>query len=126
MRKLVLALPLLALGLAGCNSSTLQNNLDTARSAYDAAFLTPAANYRNLGFCATGTKATLAKPCADRAIVKKLSDENHAVIAAFNAWQAQVTAGNTAGADAAYQALQTAVNAAMATLAIATSASTGN
>lgn len=115
MRKLLI-IGVAALELAACNQNVLQNNLDTARAAYDAAFLTPAANYRSLGYCATGTVATLAKPCADRTTVVLLRSENATVINAFNAWQAQIDAGNTVGANAAYTALQTAVAAAMATI----------
>lgn len=116
MRKFLI-LATLGMSLAACNQTTLQNSLDTARAAYDAGFLTPAAKYRALGYCATGTLATAAHPCADRKLVALLRSENTTVIAAFNAWQAQIAAGNTAGADAAYAALQTAVAAAMATIA---------
>lgn len=117
MLRNLLFVSVAAISLAACNSTSLQNNLDTARAAYDAGFLTPAAKYRQLGYCATGTKATAAHPCADRQIVAMLRSENTTVIAAFNAWQAQITAGNTAGANAAYAALQTAVAAAMGTIA---------
>ena len=113
VRTAFLLLP--CIGVAACASNVAQNNLDTGRAAYDASFLTAAANYRSLGYCATGTVPTLAKPCADRKVVALLRSENATVIAAFNSWQAQVSAGNTAGAAAAYMALQTAVAAAEST-----------
>jgi hypothetical protein len=112
MKKFIYA-PLLL--LAACNVS--QQNVDAARAAYDAAFLTPAAHYRQLGYCASGTVATLAKPCADRAIVAKLRAEDQAVQAAINDLQAQINSGNTTGAMAAFQLLQTAIQTAETTAA---------
>ena len=108
----ILLLGLAAVSLAGCNVT--QNQIDSARTGYDAAFLTPAAHYRNLGFCATGTAATLAKPCADRAVVAKLVAEDNAVKVALANLQAQVASGNTAGASAAFSVLQTAISVAEA------------
>lgn len=108
----------ITLSLAACSSLTsAQNNLDVARAGYDAAFLTPAKNYRQLGFCATGTAATLAKPCADRAIVTKLVAQDTTVAKAFADYQAQITSGNTIGANAAFQTLQIAISTAEATAA---------
>lgn len=114
MRK-ILIIGAAAIGLAGCDPTQItQSQVDAARSGYDAAFLTPMAKYRNLGFCATGTVATVAKPCASRATVAKLIAADNAVSTAVTSLQAQVTAGNTAGASAALTTLQTAVTAAEA------------
>lgn len=105
-----------AAGLAGCASTVsqieagtsftvTQNELDAARSAYDAAALTPAANYRALGYCATGTVATLAKPCADRTLVAKFQKADAAVSNEMNTVQGMITAGNATGLTAAYNTL---------------------
>lgn len=118
MRKILLASALLAgfAGLSGCaaiqaiqagsNFVVTQNELDAAKSGYAGAFLTPAAHYRNLGFCKTGTVATLALPCADRAIVAKLDAANKAVVAQFAAVQAMIAAGDNSGVAAAFTTLQ--------------------
>lgn len=110
---------LLATSLGGCGTvatisdqvsaatsfTVTQNELDASVAAYDAAVLTPAANYRNLGFCATGTVATLAKPCADRTIVAKFIAADAAVLKEKKAIQAMITAGNATGLSAAYATL---------------------
>jgi len=93
MLKLIGALTValaLAIALSGC---VTQAQVDAAREAYDAAFLTPAAHYRQLGYCAAGTVATLAKPCADRAVVAKLQAADAAVAQAIAYIQAQMIAG---------------------------------
>lgn len=107
------------LGVAGCSTlstlssaSVTQSQLDATMSAYVGAFLTPAATYRQLGYCATGTSATLAKPCADRAIVAKLQASNAAVQTAFAAVQGIITSGQTSGLVAAYGLLEADITAA--------------
>lgn len=100
--------------LPGSNFTVTQSEVDAARAAYDAAFLTPAAHYRSLGYCGIGKFATLMVPCADRAVVAKLQAADQNVQTAEAALQAQITAGNTSGISAAYQALVTAVNTAEA------------
>jgi len=92
MRKIIPigALALACVTLAGC---VTQAQVDAAREAYDAAFLTPAAHYRQLGYCAAGTTATLAKPCADRAVVAKLQSADAAVAAAIIGVQTQMVNG---------------------------------
>lgn len=100
-----------ALGTLGATSVT-QSQLDATMSAYVGAFLTPAAKYRQLGYCATGAIATLAKPCADRAIVAKLQASNAAVQTAFAAVQGIITSGQTSGLVAAYGLLETDITAA--------------
>jgi uncharacterized membrane protein len=121
-----LALPLflaIAFGFSGCltttQTSTLasgvsslsisQSQVDALRSTYDAAVLTPAAAYRQLGYCKTGTSATLAKPCADRALVAKLQAIDGQVAADFNTTQALINSGNNTGLSAAYSLLQQAI-----------------
>jgi hypothetical protein len=107
--------------LGGCallqtleGASVTQSGLDAARAAYDAAFLAPAAHYRQLGFCAAGTAATLIKPCAARAVVAQLAAADKIVETAIAAVQAQITAGNTTGLGASYATLTTAITAAEA------------
>lgn len=90
---------------AGTSFAVTQNELDATRAAYDAAVLTPAANYRQLGYCASGTSATLAKPCADRALVAKFQAADKAVATEMNAVQSMITAGNATGLTAAYNTL---------------------
>lgn len=114
MRKFLFLVPVLALG-ACLSTPSLQNSLDAARTGYDAAFLTPAAHYRQLGYCATGTVATLAAPCADRAAVAKLQAQDAIVEQAFSSLQNQINSGNTAGANAAFASLQIAISTAEAT-----------
>lgn len=41
-------------------------------SAYEAAFLIPAAAYVNLGLCPGASRSTFAAPCAERVIVRKI------------------------------------------------------
>lgn len=84
------AIALACVTLAGCVS---QAQVDAARAAYDAAFLAPAAHYRQLGYCAKGTAATLAKPCADRTVVAKLQAADAAVASAIANVQSQMLAG---------------------------------
>lgn len=112
MKKLIL-ISVAALALAGCNLT--QSDIDTAKEAYRAAFLVPAAKYRGLGLCPTVGVST--RPCADRAIVAKLRSENASVNAAFVSVQAQYAAGSGAGAQAAFGLLQIAVTEAEATAA---------
>lgn len=119
MKRAILAAAAIACALAGCSTlatlsgaSITQNEVDVARTGYDGAFLTPAARYRQLGYCATGTFATVAKPCASRTVVAQLQAADQTVEGAFNAVQAQIVSGNTTGITAAYSALTTAIAAA--------------
>lgn len=107
MRKIIFA-ALAAVSLAGCGADaqkfaagvqTLSKvqapSLDTVyalENAYDAAFATPVAAYRNLGICPLGTTFTLAKPCADRTIMVKLQGYNRQARAAFAKLEAFVQA----------------------------------
>ena len=121
MRKILLA-SIAALGLTGCaalqaiqsgtNFVVTQNEIDTARNGYDAAFLTPMAHYRQLGFCKTGTTATLTLPCASRAIVAQMISADSAVEINFNTVQALVSSGNATGLSAAFATLQSSITTA--------------
>jgi hypothetical protein len=120
-----LSLLLAALALGGCAQlqavqgfSVSQNALDVARNGYNTAFLTPAANYRRLGFCATGSRWTLQHPCADRAIVTKLRQADAIVAKGFNDVQAMIRAGDNTGAQAAFTSLQTAISTAEGLVAL--------
>lgn len=89
-----------------------QQTFDEVHEGYTAAFLVPAANYRNLGYCAAGTKSTLSQPCADRLVVTKLQNADKAVSAAFDNVQAMIKSGDNTGVSAAYQGLRDAITAA--------------
>lgn len=114
MRKVLLC-ALLVTALGGCglpplieaaNSATVtQAQLDQAETSYTAA-LTVMRNYRQLGFCATGTTATLAKPCADRATVAKMVAANAVVQGEFTDLQNAITSGDNTGALSIYTLLQ--------------------
>lgn len=109
---LVLALPGCAAFQAiktGQSFALTQNELDTARNGYDAAFLAPLKNYRTLGYCATGAVITVARPCADRGVVAKLRSADKSVEAEFSGLQDQIDSGNATGLGAAYTALQTSI-----------------
>ena len=107
-----------ALALGGCLTTTVtQGQLDTVRASYDAAFLTPAAHYRQLGYCRAGTNWTLAKPCADRATVAKLLATDARLHATFNTLQAEVTAGGGAAAVSDFTILQALITNARALIA---------
>lgn len=113
---------LLSLTLSGCfltdaintlEATTItQSTYDEVHQGYVAAFLVPAKNYRNLGYCATGTKPTLAKPCADRVVVEKLQNADAAVNAAFISVQGMIASGDNTGLSAAYKGLQDVIAAA--------------
>ena len=108
--KLAFLLPLALTGvlaLAGCDVT--QQQLDEARTSYNAAFLTPAAHYRQLGFCRAGTTFTIAKPCADRTVVASLVAADAQVHQQFNLVQADVTSGNGTASMSDFSALQQAI-----------------
>lgn len=116
MRKIFVSL--LALLLPACTTTgslgvITQNEVDSTRATYDSA-MSVAAHYRQLGYCKTGTVWTVALPCADRTLAAKIQAADAAVAKGFNALQAQVTSGNTTGAQAAYATLQTLITAAEA------------
>lgn len=107
-----------ALALGGCLTTTVtQGQLDTVRASYDAAFLTPAAHYRQLGYCRAGTKWTLAKPCADRATVARLRSTDKKLHAAFNNMQVDVMVGDGAATLSDFYLLQTLIENARALIA---------
>lgn len=114
MWKLLLA-GSIAGALAGCGIAPLvqdvagatvsQSELDQAETAYTP-ILQLMATYRNLGFCATGTVATLAKPCASRAAVAKMVAANAVVQGEFTDLQNAITNGDNTGALSIYSLLQ--------------------
>lgn len=99
-----------------------QTTIDKAMSAYDAAFLVPAKNYRALydkNQCLGSDTVTNANGlCAQKAIVQKLQAADLAVENALNTIQGQLNictaAGQTScsGISAAYTTLTTAISAA--------------
>lgn len=122
----IIAAGLLALSLAGCATlerikqavevaasfTVTQNELDGARAAYDGSALPALKAYAVLPRCATGTTISITNRCHDRVLLKRLRNADRAVASALDKTQAQIDAGNTAGAAAAWQALQTAIAAA--------------
>jgi hypothetical protein len=107
-RNLIFLAALAACGLmantapSGCNFAVpgtvqSQEQLDELRSGYDASVLTLAAHYRQLGYCASGTTATLTHPCADRRVVAKLRAIDKSVRGEFDQIQALINSGNLDG-----------------------------
>jgi hypothetical protein len=112
-----LAAGMLAL-VAGCQTikavsgfTVTQGQVDAARSSYDAAFLAPAAHYRQLPLCTSG-QTFLRNQCAERSVILTLQSADRTVEASFDRVQAMVTAGNNTGLVAAYQTLTTAIQTA--------------
>lgn len=94
-----------------------QNQIDSVRATYNAAYLAPAANYRELPKCAPGTSFNLlTNRCRDNAIVRQLQAADRTISEKFTALQAQLDAGNANGSVSAYTALKSAVEAAVAIL----------
>ena len=108
----------IAIALAGCaglpNFASLQapsqKSLYEIRAGYDATFLAPAANYRELPDCA-GAQFTLTLPCSDAAVVAKLRQADARAAAALEAAQAFALAHP---GDLGLQGLIDAANAAVA------------
>jgi hypothetical protein len=120
MRTRFLFLAPVVAALAACTApsgSTPQSTVDGLREGYDAAFLAPATHYRALGFCKTGTTITLAKPCADRAVVAKLVAADNIVKDEVAAVQARMVNGAISPTDTALASLQTAMGNATALIA---------
>lgn len=84
MRKYLAAAVLLLL-VACSHSETPASIVFASRATYDATFLAPAANYRQLPICAAGEVATLAVPCADPMVVIQLQNADKAAKAALDA-----------------------------------------
>lgn len=123
MKKLI-AVTLVALSLTGCAGTRVgdtindaintvqgltitQNQIDGLRNSYNAAFLAPAASYRQLPRCSTG-----AKPCRDPNIVRQLQAIDKSILQNFNAVQNLIDTGNNSGLSAAWSLLQEAVSSA--------------
>lgn len=85
MRTAVAAL--FALALVGCQtvgSPSLPNPVTPKvvyelRLAYTSSVLIPAVAYRNLGLCPGASRSTVANPCAERVIVRKLQAADNKV-----------------------------------------------
>lgn len=118
------AIALVAISLGACSTiqainglSISQNQVDAARNTYDGTILVPLAKYASMPRCAPGTKMTIALPCHDKALLKKLRDADRAVAKAIDDTQDMVTSGNNTGAVAAFKTLQTAITAAQGLVA---------
>lgn len=96
---------------AAANFKVTQNQLDGARNTYDGTVLATLKNYALLPRCAPGTGFSITNRCHDKALLKRIRNADAAVAAAFDATQDQITSGNDSGAVAAYQTLQTAIDA---------------
>lgn len=78
---------LFALGLIGCQTigqpapinPVTTKTVYELRLAYTSAVLIPANAYRNLGLCPGAARSTIASPCAERAIVRKLQSADNNV-----------------------------------------------
>lgn len=115
MRTLSIAAVIGTLALGGCTITQAQ--LDGARASYDATFLTPAAHYRQLGYCKTGTMPTLAHPCANRAVVAQLIAVDTQIHAQFTMLQTEIGAGGGSANLNSFTALQSAITSAQAIIA---------
>jgi hypothetical protein len=119
--KRLIAIALLAASLGGCQAakvisaasgfSVTQQQLDSAENFYDGTALVTLSTYANWPRCASGTKISVTNRCHDPAILKKLRNADNAVETAFIRVQNQITSGNSSGAVAAWDALQTALGA---------------
>lgn len=129
MRTIGIAAIALCLALGSCAAlqkvsdfTISQTTIDKAMSAYDAAFLVPAKNYRALydkNACTGTDKVSNANGlCAQKAIVQKLQAADVVVENALTQVQGQLNscaaAGQTScsGISAAYSTLTTAISAA--------------
>jgi hypothetical protein len=102
---------------AAAGFTVTQNELDGARSTYDGAVLVPLKHYAVLPRCPRGQSISAAAPCHDKALLKKMRGADSAVERAFNSTQAQITSGSNSGALAAWNTLQTAIEAAKSLIA---------
>lgn len=120
---LVLALPLGGCDLTGLSEkisavagyTVTQNQIDVLRNGYNAAYLAPAANYRELPKCRAGTSFNiLTNRCRDNDIVRQLQSADQAILNGFTKLQVALDAGDKPGATSAYTALKTSVETAIA------------
>lgn len=124
MRQII-AIALLALSLGACSTiqaiqgfTVTQGQLDAAENTYDGTVLTPLHKYAKLNACAPGQTFTLASPCHDKAILKKLRAADKNVAQAFDNTQNAITSGDNKGAVAAYNAMKDAVGIAQGLIAL--------
>lgn len=115
MKKLLLAACLVVL-LPGCATiqavqgfTVTQGQLDAAESTYDGTVLAPFHKYAALKACAPGQTITVANPCHDKALLKKIRAADKEAAKAFSDTQDAITSGDNKGAVAAYNAMKTAV-----------------
>lgn len=87
-----------------------QGQVDTARATYNGTVLAPLHRYAVLPRCGPGKSFSIAVPCHDKAMLKKLSDADLVVAKAFDDTQDMVTSGNNSGSVAAYKSLTTAID----------------
>lgn len=119
--KRILIAAFLAFSLIGCagtrvgdaisvvsSFSVSQNQVDALRSSYNAAFLVPAAHYRQLPRCTTGGSAVCRKPN----LVRQLQAIDRAVLANFTNVQLMIDSGQSQGLSAAWGVLEEAVSSA--------------
>src|SRR5262249_12095998 len=96
-----------------------QGQLDAARSTYTGTVLVPLHKYASFPRCGGGVTFTLALPCHDAVMLKKLRNADKVVAKAFDDTQDLITSGNSSGAVAAWQSLQTAISTARGLVAAA-------
>lgn len=109
---------LLVLSLGGCVATQAvfgftitQNQLDVARSSYDAVVLAPAARYRQLRLCAKN-ETFIINQCRTHSLAATLQAADKDVAVGFAQVQSNITSGNNSGAVAAMQTLNIAISTA--------------
>lgn len=97
---------------AAARFTVTQNELDGARSTYDGAVLVPLKHYAVLPRCRRGQSISIAAPCHNKVMLKKIRNADAAVEQAFDRTQDQITSGSNSGMLAAWNTLQNAIAAA--------------
>lgn len=114
MKLRTLAGAALVLALCSCATSTTKNlqpsTVYTLRNGYDAAFLVPAANYSSLKRCAAGVSFTVAAPCSEVAVIKKLQQVDKVAEKALNDLQSFTISNPTLDASAYLSAARIAIS----------------
>lgn len=124
MKRIILAV-MLSIALAGCTTiqalqgfTVTQGQLDAAQNTYDGTVLTPLHKYAALAMCPPGQTFTIAKPCHDSALLKKIRAGDKIASQAFADTQSAITSGDNKGAVAAYNTMKTAVGTVQALIAL--------
>lgn len=91
-----------------------QNQIDAVRQSYNATYLAPAANYRELPKCVAGTSFNLlTNRCRDNDIVRQLQAADQTILAKFTKLQTALDSGDKPGTVSALAAVKASVEAAV-------------